>query len=144
MPDFESFRQKYAAKAPAAAPAAPSLVVNHDHEAYEAFAAKDKLHRVDLRASDGLSHALPYSHLLLLTYNRRTYGEIFLTISGMAATIRGRNLRPIVDALKLHTCEFIQAYDPLEFDQPGDMAAPFVESVEVEIIKGPASTKKEA
>jgi hypothetical protein len=143
MPDFESFRQKFTPQAPpAAAPAAPSLVVNH--EVYQAFGTKDKLYRVDLRASDGLSHALPYSHLLLLTYNRRTYGEIFLTISGMAATIKGRNLRPIVDALKLHTCEYIQAYDPLEFDQPGDISAPFVESVEVEIIKGPSQPRREA
>lgn len=140
MADFESFRQKFTPKAPLAA--APSLVVNH--EIYQAFGTKDKLHRVDLRASDGLSHALPYSHLLLLTYNRRTYGEIFLTISGMAATIKGRNLRPVVDALKLHTCEYIQAYDPLEFDQPQDLAAPFVESVEVELIKGPSQARKEA
>lgn len=141
MSKFDSFREKFASKAPPAEGAAPALVVNRGREPYEPFGTKDKLHRLDLRASDGLSHALPYSHLLLLSYNRRTYAEIFLTISGMAATIKGRNLRPIVDALKLHTCEFIQAFDPAEFLQPEDDAAPYVERVTVELI-GPKPRKE--
>ena len=143
MTGFNSFQQRFGREAPAEALAAPELVVNQGRDTYEAFGTKDKLHRVDLRANNGLAHALPYSHLLLLTYNRRTYTEIFLTISGMAATIRGRNLRPIVDALKLHTCDFIQAFDPLDFDKPTDISAPFVELVEVDLIRGPVQPRKE-
>ena len=83
MSKFDSFRDRFASKAPPADSATPALVVNRGKEPYEPFATKDKLHRLDLRASDGLSHALPYSHLLLLSYNRRNYAEIFLTISGI-------------------------------------------------------------
>lgn len=142
MSKFDSFRDKLTPKAPPAPGGAPSLAMSRGREPYESFGTKDKLHRLDLRANDGLSHALPYSHLLLLSYNRRTYAEIFLTISGMAATIKGRNMRPIVDALKLHTCEFIQAFDPAEFLQPNDDGTPYVERVTVELIG--AKPRKEA
>jgi hypothetical protein len=35
----------------------------------------------------------------------------------MAANIKGRNMRPIGEAHKVHTCEFIQAFDPSDFNQ---------------------------
>ena len=138
---FKSFRDRVSSKAqpPAPpAPAGPTLVVDHasEREPYEAFGAKDKLHRFDVRCSNGLAHVLAYNYLLNVTYDRRNYGAIFLTVSGLTVTIKGRALRPIVDALRLHTCEFIQAFDPAEFVEPTDLSQPFVQSVEVEIIRG--------
>jgi hypothetical protein len=133
---FNSFRQRLVNEK--TTPAAPKLVVDHagKHEGYEAFGSKDKLHRFDLRCHNGLAHLLAYNYLLNVTYDRRRYGAIFLTVSGLTVTIKGRALRPIVDALKLHTCEFIQAFDPEEFDEPTDPAAPYVQSIDVEVIKG--------
>jgi hypothetical protein len=131
--NFDAFRRRFAPNA--SKPGITGIP-------YEAFGTKDRLYRIDLRPADGVAHALPYSHLLLLTYDRRNYAEIFLTISGVAATIKGRNLRPIVDALKLHTCEFVQAFESSEYAEPQDTAAPFVESIQVEIIRGRDATER--
>jgi hypothetical protein len=62
-----------------------------------------------------MTHAVPYNYLLNVTYNRKAYAELFLTVSGLTIMIKGRGLRPIVDAIKLHTCEFLQEYDAEEF-----------------------------
>ena len=138
---FKSFRDRVGSKAQPPAPstpAAPALVVDHkaDRGAYEAFGTKDKLHRFDVRCSNGLAHVLAYSYLLNITYDRRNYSAIFLTVSGLTVTIKGRALRPLVDALRLHTCDFIQAFDPAEFTEPTDISQPFVQSVEVDVIRG--------
>ena len=121
-----------------AEPEAVSSVTPGVREPYKAFATKDKLRCIDIRTrTDGLAHAAGYTYLTNITYNRKTYGELMLTLSRMLVIIRGRNLRPIVDALKLHTCEFIQEFDPQEFDEPAEKGAPFVESIEVKLF-GPA------
>jgi hypothetical protein len=49
----------------------------------------------------------------------------------MLVKIRGRNLKPIVDALLLGTCEYIQEFRDDIFDKPDDAAAPFVEEIEI-------------
>jgi len=107
-------------------------------EPYKAFATKDKLRVIDIRINkDGMAHAPGYTYLTNLTYTRPEYDKVLLTLSRMLVTIEGRNLRPIVDAIKLHTCEFIQEFDAQEFDTPTDDKAPFVESITVQLF-GPA------
>jgi hypothetical protein len=43
--------------------------------------------------------------------------------------INGRNLRPIVEALKLHSCEFIAEFDPEDSEPPTDKDAPYIASI---------------
>ena len=139
----DGFRSRFGAKAPL-----PDLVVNHAGgvRPYESFDVKDKVVRLDIRCRDGLAHSVPYSYILNITYNRKTYGEIFLTVSGMAIVIKGRGLKPVVDAMKLHTCEFLQEFDPDEYAAPTDSTAPFIESIAVEVMRGnaPSTAKPEA
>lgn len=146
---LSSFRQRFSPRPPAAQPApAPALVVNRhpDRESYEAFAAKDKVNRLDIRCGRGLAHAVSYNYLHNISYNRKTYSEIFLTVSGLTVMIKGRGLRPVVDALKQHTCDFIQEYDAEEFTNPVDVNAPFIESITVEVLRGvaPSTSSSEA
>lgn len=134
-----SFRQRFASKAPVATPpaASPALVVNRTPERapYQAFGAKDKVVRLDVRCREGgIAHAVSYNYLLNLSYDRRHYTQLFLTVSGLTIMVKGRGLRPVVDAIKLHTCEFIQEYDPEEFSEPLDPAGPMIDSIAVEII----------
>lgn len=112
--------------------------------AYEAFGAKDKTHRLDVRCENGLGHSLAYAYLVNVTYDRRDYTRIFLTGSGLVVTIKGRGLRPIVDALKLHTCEFIQAFDADEFAPLVEDAVPYVQSINVEVMRGPDTVAEAA
>jgi hypothetical protein len=134
---FKSFAQRVAPKREPK-PATPALVVNHtgEREPYEAFGTKDKAFRFDVRCASGVAHSLAYTYLLNIAYDRRHYSAVFLTVSGLTVTIKGKALRPIVDALKLHTCEYIQAYDAGEFTEALDPASPYVQSIEVEVIQG--------
>lgn len=131
------FRKR--AQTPARATPAPSpeLVVNRpaQKEAYVAFEAKDKVVRLDIRcAESGMAHAVAYSYLLNLAYDRKTYREFFITVSGMTVLVKGRGLKPIIDALKLHKCEFIQEFDAAEFASPVDATAPFIEAIFVDLV----------
>ena len=59
----------------------------------------------------------------------------------MLVRIRGANLKPLIDAIKLHTCEFIAEFDPGDFDRPIDREATIVETINIQT--GPARTQKE-
>lgn len=135
---FKSFTERVAPKERPLATPPPAQENRHgDSEPYEAFGTKDKTHRLDVRCENGLAHSLAYAYLVNITYDRRDYTRIFLTGSGLVVNIKGKRLRPIVDALKLHTCEFIQAFDADAFPQPTDAAAPLVQNIVVEVIRGP-------
>jgi len=104
-----------------------------DRESYRAFAGKDNQRRarLDIRRQDGMAHAVGYNFIVEITYDRRGYTAILLVLTTMLVKIKGKSLRPIVDALKLGTCEYIQEYAKDEFGPPEDAAGPFVETIEV-------------
>jgi hypothetical protein len=133
-------------------PAAPAAVPppQDGREAYEAFDAKDKAyaHGFDIRCTireSALSYVVMYNYLHTLAYNRRTWTRIFITVSGLAIEIRGRNLRPIIEAIRMRTCEFIQEYSQDEhiLPEPLDPSAPFIGSISVEVIGGQAPANRE-
>ncbi len=134
---FKSFADRVAAREGRTEPSPSADRAIGIDASYRAFGAKDKTHRLDVRCENGLGHSLAYAYLVNITYDRRDYSRIFLTGSGLVVTIKGRALRTIVDALKLHTCEFIQAFDAREFERPADSDAAYVESIAVEVLRGP-------
>jgi hypothetical protein len=136
---FDSFRKRFTPKA------TPEMVVNRKVSAvaYEAFGAKDKVTRLDIRCREGnIAHAVAYNYLLNISYNRKSYGEIFLTVSGLTVMIKGRGLKPVVEAMKMHICEFIEEFDPEEYAAPSDMSAPYIESIMVEVLRGAAPSSE--
>lgn len=142
---FKSFTERVAPKERPLATPPPAQEHRHgDPEPYEAFGTKDKTHRLDVRCENGLAHSLAYAYLVNITYDRRDYTRIFLTGSGLVVNIKGSRLRPIVDALKLHTCEFIQAFGAGDFAEPDDPSAPHVHSIEVEVIRGAIPARDDA
>jgi hypothetical protein len=124
---FASFRRT---PAPAAAAKAAT---KSGREPYEAFASKDNQRRgrVDIRRKDGFAHAIGYNFLIEICCDRRDWKSILLVASTVLVKIRGRNLRPVADALLLGSCQYIQEFTPEQFDAPEDAAAPYVESIEV-------------
>jgi hypothetical protein len=100
---------------------------------YRAFAGKDNQRkaRLDIRRKDGMAHAVGYNFIVEIFYDRREYKALMVVLTTMLVKVKGRNLRPIVDSLKLGVCEFIQEWGAEEFDAPEDDGAPFVESIEV-------------
>lgn len=133
-----------AARAAVAPPAA--LVVNHRPVAakqpYEAWDGneqvqqnKDRVRRLDIRRADGAAHALAYSYLPSINYDRKRCTEIYFTHDGVSFTIVGRNLLNVARALCLEQCEFLQEFDAELFEPPVDPAAPFIEHIYVEVLK---------
>jgi hypothetical protein len=100
---------------------------------YEAFNPKDNQRRgrLNIRRKGGMSHAPGYNFIIDICYDEDHYSGILLILSTMIVKIRGRNLKPIVDALLLGTCEFIQEFRDDIFDKPDDATAPFVEAIEI-------------
>jgi hypothetical protein len=123
-------------------PTPPAVSKDQDgREAYEAFDAKDKAHAhgLDIRCTSrlgALSYLVMYGHLSAVAYDRRTWTRIFMTANALAIEIRGRNLRLIVEAIRIRTCSFIQEYSQDEhiLPLPVDPDAPFIESISVEVI----------
>jgi hypothetical protein len=125
---LETFRRK-----PVVTPAkAPTPPLAAGREPYQAFATKDKLNRVDIRTRDGLAHAPGYNYIVDISYDRREYKAVALILSFMVVRLRGHHLRPVVEALKLHTCEFLAEYSPDEYELPSDEDAPFIDSIRIE------------
>lgn len=100
---------------------------------YEAFNAKDNQRRgrLNIRRKGGMSHAPGYNYIIDICYDEDNYSGVLLVLGTMLVKIRGRNLKPIVDALMLGTREFIQEFRSDLFDKPDDASAPFVEAIEV-------------
>jgi len=105
----------------------------NERDAYRAFAGKDNQRRarLDIRCADGMAHAIGYNFIVEIAYDRRGYTGILLVLTTMLVKIKGRDLRPIVDSLKLGVCEFIQEFAADQFGPPDDSNAPFVSSIEV-------------
>jgi hypothetical protein len=111
-------------------PSAPGLP-----QAYEAFEAKDRVLCLEIRCRSGIHYTIPYAYMRATIFHHRTGAELFFSGAGLAVTIRGRSLHPVAQAIRLHTCDFVQEFDPEEFviPQPEDRGAPFVEAIAVEV-----------
>lgn len=108
------------------------------YQAYEAFENEVRTTSVEMRCHrSGLSYFMQYAHMSAIVFNFRQENEIFFTGDGYAVTIVGRRLRPVVLALRLHTCGTIEDFNPdLHVDaQPLDPKAPLVECITVEVLR---------
>lgn len=81
---------------------------------------------LDLRGHDGTRFAIDYRLLETATYDPA--GRITLRFRGHAATILGRNLQSVYDALLHHRITFLQEQD---FDAVPE-SEPFIESIRVQ------------
>lgn len=78
---------------------------------------------VEFRGHDGRSLAVPYSRLLSIDY--RPDVGLFLEFPDHQISVRGRNLRPLYDALLSHRVSFVQEGD---LDVVSE-AAPFIDRI---------------
>jgi hypothetical protein len=97
---------------------------------YAAFHAVDRdQKRLSARAV-GLAwvHA-SYSFLQYVTEDAGR-GRMFYIIFGfMVIEVRGRNLSPVVDAIRRDACAFIQQFDSARWRKPRDTSTPFIDSI---------------
>lgn len=101
---------------------------------YAAYDSKDKLTALDIRLADGTARTPSYAYLLDIIYGRKRYSGFVLVFSFMVVTVHGRNLKPVVQALKLRKCEFIEEWSR-EFEAP-ENDDPVIESIKIDAPKG--------
>jgi hypothetical protein len=124
----------------------PGVHGRQAYEAYTPFENEVRTTNVEIRCyRSGLSYFIPYAHMGVVVFNFRTGAEIYFAGGGYAVTIKGRNLRTLMMALRLHTCGTIQDFraDAFVLPQPEDPEAPFVESISVEVLTGPSKPRLE-
>ncbi|MGH7240151.1 MAG: hypothetical protein ACREHG_08850, partial [Candidatus Saccharimonadales bacterium] len=116
----------------------PQLGVNHsDKIPYRAFETQDKLLGFQVHCpSVQQEHTFFYHHLLTITLSKPAYDFFFLMTSTSVIKVRGRNLQPLVVALGLHTCKSMTEFHAEWFLAPPDDTQPFIETIEVALIKG--------
>jgi hypothetical protein len=114
--------------APAITPELPEAAPGR----YSAFAVAQgaaKPQRLDIRPRDGLAVARLYSGLAEIAYDRAEYTGILLVFASKLVKVRGRNLRPVVEALLTGTCEYIAERG--EGDELPDDGRPVIEHIEL-------------
>jgi hypothetical protein len=97
---------------------------------YIAFEAQDKVPRLDIQRSSGASHCVANAYLLDIIYGRRFYTSFVLVYNFMTVTVKGKNLRDVVQALRLGKCAAIFEYHP-ELYAPPASDKPIITSIEV-------------
>lgn len=100
---------------------------------YEAFGvARRPLRRLAIRPAMRTWERAGYAYLLRITEDGVYGSSMALVFTFMAVLIRGRNLKPIIEAVDAETCEFIQQFDADRWLPSPDPKAPYIESIVIE------------
>jgi hypothetical protein len=120
--------------APFRAPGARSLsapLPARPRSGYQAFfvaMGASRPTRLEIRPKTGMAVARPYNAISEIAYDRGVYTGILLVLPGKLIKIRGRGLKPIVEAVIAGACECLVEI------KDGDQVAegvPVIESIEV-------------
>jgi len=114
-----------------AAPERPAPEGEGGRRPYLAFDSKDKVVCLDIRRVLGTTHCPTYNYLLNIAYDYEFYRTFVLYFSFMQVKVSGKNLREVVNAIKLRKCEWIQDFHPRDFEPPKE-GEPLIESITVE------------
>jgi hypothetical protein len=96
---------------------------------YEAFDSKDKIESLALFPMLGPAHSITYSYLFDVSWDDEIFSTIVLFFTFIQVNIRGRNLGPVVQSLRLRTCTALREFHEEEFE-PVDTDAPVITSIE--------------
>lgn len=101
---------------------------------YEAFKVSDRRQiRLKVRPALRAWERMSYGYLQHITEDGIYGTQLGIVYTFSVVVIKGRNLKPIIDAIDAETCEFVQAFDPHRWDMPSDPKAPFIESITVHV-----------
>ncbi len=122
--------------------AAGAAAAQRDHEpagyrAYGAASGPARPLRLDIRPRDGLAMARLYSALTEIAYDRTGYAGILLVFTGKLVKLRGRNLRPVVEALLAGTCEYVAELGDGEQVRDGEPVIDRIEGLTPQVKRPP-------
>jgi hypothetical protein len=106
--------------------------LNKEAETYVAFAAKDRVERLQIRRVQEMHRSPRYLHLSDVCYDGHYGLTCSLFFDELIVLIRGKNLQGMVSALQSGTAEFIQEYHPDLWEKPAD-GVPIIEYMEIHV-----------
>lgn len=91
-----------------------------EREEYAAFKVTNNRRqaRIEIRQCLAAFHTPSYFHLLDIIPDGYHGTELVLVFTFLVVEIKGRNLRPVYDAIKTGHCEYIQDFHPEAFLEP--------------------------
>jgi len=101
---------------------------------YQAYHSQDKVLRLDIRRASGASHCPALTYLLDIIYGARFHTSFVLVFTFMTVTVKGKNLRDVVQALRLGKCSALTEFHAELFDPPA-ADAPVITSIEIVLPK---------
>jgi len=103
---------------------------------YAAFGTKDKVHRLRIRSNTPLVHSPGYNLLLDVVSDGQHGTSFVLVYTVLLVMVKGANLQKMVFAIESGLADYIQEFDPERWQKPTDAAAPFIESIEIQVTEG--------
>ena len=97
---------------------------------YVAFGGKDRVERLKIHFAKGMTHAPGYLYLRDVSSDGEHGTNCVLMFDFMVILVRGKNLQPMVTALRLGTADFIQEFNSDLWPQPAD-DSPLIEAIEI-------------
>lgn len=102
-----------------------------DPRQYQAARLGRRPPRLRIKTHAGPGHSLPYASLCDVVSDDRFGASFALIFYHQVVQVRGRNLRPVVEAINSQMAAVLTAYDPQAFDAPQEGEA-VIERVEFE------------
>lgn len=91
-----------------------------DERTYVAFDTHDRADCIQIERATLPSRLPSYSYLLDASYDHHHHSALTLFYSFMVVEIIGRNLYPVIHAIKYRMCDHIRQFNPQLHDQPAD------------------------
>lgn len=97
---------------------------------YVAFETQDKLITVELERAAAPWRAPLLKYYLDISYSPRFWSGFTMFFTFMRVSVTGRNLKPVIDAVRFGKCTCLREYHPDLFTAPGE-AEPLIERIEI-------------
>ncbi len=114
---------------PGSIPAALPDVEDTGYRAFSVASGSARPLRIDIRPARSLAFSRFYAGLSEIQYDHLDYSGVILVFATKRVRLKGRNLRPVIEALNAGTCEYVAELD--DGDTAPDDDAPVIEQISI-------------
>jgi len=109
---------------------------------YRAFLPAKRVFECEIRSLHPVEHSLPYAYIYDTMAYSGDYSFFWTVTSFYVLKVKGRNLRPVVRAIRAHSCAWIQEFNK-DIHTPPAPGEPVITHISIEI-KPAGETFREA
>jgi hypothetical protein len=117
-------------------PPQPAAARNDRREPYVALSTRPRAWLLKLVPGDGLGYSVQYSMLGNILMAEDEQRKMQITIAGFSFRLQGHRLGAIEVAIHDRACRILRAFRPDKHLPEEDETLPFIESIEVKLLRG--------